>query len=175
MSKGVDMVSNSVVEVIESEICDEPVFDSQYDDDLYNICESFESKTEIGPVPENLVKRAAEDEPSNNSKRQKCDNGDVTDATAGDEKVKCPSCQILVRKKYFATHSRSKLHKSNVSKLHNTIKVCVESACGKRVISYKMNEKSFDHFDAPEVFLNSVKNEIMVLIQKSIEKYTVLK
>lgn len=103
--------------------------------------------------------------------------GNSSEFKANDDMVKCNSCQILVGKKYFASHSRSKLHKNNFSKLHNTLKISVESAFGKRVISYKINENTniLDQSETPGVFLNFIKDEIMITIQKSMEKYSVSK
>ncbi|XP_045484960.1 uncharacterized protein LOC123689370 [Pieris rapae] len=151
-----------------------------YDDVLYDICESVERN--IGLIdlehpqqPERPQKRHIELESNNNTKKVKCEENCDLETCISDEMVKCKSCQIQVRKKYFATHSRSKLHKNNISKLHNTLKVSVESAFGKRVISYKMNDKVIDQSETPEVFLNSIKNEIMVLIQKCIETHNITK
>ncbi|CAH4031571.1 unnamed protein product [Pieris brassicae] len=173
-------VADKLTDVVESVIEHNEDFLDAYDDELYDICESVErniglTDLEHPQAPERPHKRNVDLENNNNTKKVKREENCDSETGISDEMVKCKSCQILVRKKYFATHPRSKLHKHNMSKLHNTLKVSVESAFGKRVISYKMNDKVIDQCETPEVFLNSIKNDIMVLIQKCIETYNVTK
>ncbi|XP_050677400.1 uncharacterized protein LOC126974058 isoform X2 [Leptidea sinapis] len=99
--------------------------------------------------------------------------------SVNDEMVNCSLCQILIRKRYYANHLRSNLHKNNVMQLHSTLKnVTVhESAFGNRIISYKIKSKSnqLQTFETPEMFLNSIKNEIISLFEESVRLLTIFK
>lgn len=98
-------------------------------------------------------------------------------SAAQSDKVHCDACGILVCKKYFTNHLKSNRHKTKASKLHDNLQnvYVVESAFGQRIISYKINSKSDGSFETPEIFLNSIHNDIQSLIEESILKHTVFK
>lgn len=124
------------------------------------------------------AKRARhENEPSTSSTESSNSNETSND---GNEKVNCSICQVLVSRRYLANHLKSKLHKSKLEKVHDSLKnvSVIESAFGNRIISYKIHGKNDQHsnnFKTPELFLNSIKNEIMLLIEESIQQHTVFK
>lgn len=99
----------------------------------------------------------------------------------GGNKIKCDICQVYINKKYFTNHLKSNFHKNNHLKSHSSLPnvSVIESAFGQRIKTYKINSKSNNTsdliFKTPESFLNSVKNDILLLIKESIEEHSVLK
>lgn len=108
-------------------------------------------------------------------------NGESTIDSEGDTvMIMCSTCHVPVKRRYFANHLRSNLHKIKLVKVHNSLKnvSVIESAFGQRIISYKIhskNQQPTKNFETPELFLNSIKNEILLLIEESIEQHTIFK
>lgn len=95
-------------------------------------------------------------------------------------KVNCSTCHVLVSKRYLANHLRSNAHKNNVLKLHGSLTnvSVVDSAFGQRITSFKIKSKiisSESGFETPELFLKSIKDDVMCLIAESIAQHTVFK
>lgn len=73
------------------------------------------------------------------------------------------------------------IHKNNVLKLHSYFSnvSIVESAFGHRTLTYKINSKTEDSsktmFETPELFLNSIKEEIIFLVEDAIKQHTIFK
>ncbi|XP_069364145.1 uncharacterized protein [Maniola hyperantus] len=171
--------------------CD--LLDSAYDSELYNICEEIDS---IIPTEQKLqtggaLKRSNDSTVNNSVKRVKYNEGASTSAIqhpinsttpaeySEGNKVKCDICKIFVNKRYFSNHLKSNLHKNNHLKSHPSLSnvSVIDSAFGQRIITYMINSKNDDLsiFKTPESFLNSIKNDILFLIQESIKEHTVFK
>ncbi|XP_045761329.1 uncharacterized protein LOC123864747 [Maniola jurtina] len=180
-------------ELIEAlDYCD--LLDPAYDNELYNMCEAIDSiiptkqKLQIGGA----LKRSNDSTVNNSAKRVKYNEGASTSSVQYSEnnsttpsaysegnKVKCDICNIFITKRYFSNHLKSNLHKNNHLKSHPSLSnvSVIDSAFGQRIITYMINSKNDDLsiFKTPESFLNSIKNDILFLVQESIKEHTVFK
>lgn len=133
------------------------------------------------------LKRSIDADVNNiNAKRPRLNQGASTSSARSNVnsdsvKVNCTACNILISKRYFANHLRSNIHKNNIFKSHSSLKnvSVIESAFGQRIMSYKINRKEMHSselvFQTPEQFLNSVKDDILFLINESIKEHTIVK
>ncbi|KAF9424700.1 hypothetical protein HW555_000001, partial [Spodoptera exigua] len=95
-------------------------------------------------------------------------------------KVECDTCHVYIAKRYLNNHLKSNTHKNNLLKLHNSLPnvTVVETAFGNRILTYRINSKthqSGQYFETPESFLNSLKIDILFLINECIQQHTILK
>lgn len=95
--------------------------------------------------------------------------------------MECQTCHIFIKKRYLANHFKSNLHKNNLLNSHNTLSNVnvIESAFGNRILTYKIKSKvdrsTQVNFETPELFLNSIKDDILFLIQECIHQHIFFK
>ncbi|XP_052743835.1 uncharacterized protein LOC128199234 [Bicyclus anynana] len=173
-----------------NEIMENCLLDSTDDKKLYELCENFENT--MIPMQQAIqtsgtLKRPNDSGSNNASKIVKYSeqaSSSIENTTFSHEqiegiKIRCDLCQIYINQKFFVSHL--KIHKNNHFKSHASLSnvSLIDSACGQRKISYKINNKTNHPSDLPfktsEEFINSIKNDILVLIHESIKEYIALK
>ncbi|XP_052746715.1 uncharacterized protein LOC128199737 [Bicyclus anynana] len=176
-----------------TEIMENCLLDSTYDKELYELCENFENTTipmEQAIQTGGALKRSSDSETSIASKRVKyadatssssVENSTISHEQIEGNKIRCDLCQIYINKRYFSSHLKSNLHKNNHLKSHPSLSnvSIIDSAFGQRIMSYKIDSKTNNPLELPfktsESFINSIKNDILLLIQESITEHTVVK
>ncbi|XP_045501419.1 uncharacterized protein LOC123698711 [Colias croceus] len=168
-------------------VCDEmekrELFDSSYDDELYNQCLMVET-TLIQQQVGRGIKRGITTDENKVTKKAKFDEGASTSSIETNDvdnnKVECDTCHVYINKRYLNNHLKSNTHKNNLLKSHNSLTnvTVVETAFGNRILTYRINSKtlqSVQYFETPESFLNSLKIDILFLINECIQQHTILK
>ncbi|CAH2109056.1 unnamed protein product [Euphydryas editha] len=106
-----------------------------------------------------------------------------TEPNAGtnSDNVLCSACQKEICRRYYSNHLKSNVHKNNVLRMEGSLKnvSVIESAFGQRIITYRICKKSNQTlettFQTPEIFMNSIKDDIFQLIERSIVSYSIFK
>ena len=97
----------------------------------------------------------------------------------GKDVIECSRCKLLVSKRYYASHLKSSLHKSNILRLHDKLSnvYLIDSAFGQRVVTYRITHPSSlgAEFQTPESFLNDIKSTVLNLIDDCIKTLTLIK
>ncbi|CAK1598078.1 unnamed protein product [Parnassius mnemosyne] len=100
---------------------------------------------------------------------------------SNDDQVECPTCHIFIKKRYLANHFKSNVHKNNLLNSHNSLSnvSVIESAFGNRILTYKIKSRvdrsTWVNFETPELFLNSIKDDILFLLQECIHQHIIFK
>lgn len=122
-----------------------------------------------------MKRKAGDENNDNNVAKIPC----IEETSTSYDKVLCTTCNTLVSKRYFANHVKSNTHKNNVLKSHSSLKnvTVIESAFNQRIISYKVKSKPETKllFETPELFLDSIKDDLFFLIKEAINQHTSLK
>ncbi|XP_072931917.1 uncharacterized protein [Epargyreus clarus] len=176
-------INNELIDIcrqVESAIINQS---SQHDKESLQTSCLLENPTNQHQQVGGAMKRSSYDIDSPKAKRIKVNEGASTSSDINltdNGKVMCDVCQRLVSKRYFANHIKSNIHKNNIFKSHSTqanVSV-IESAFGQRIISYRIKSKlneSVDTLKTPELFFNSIKDNICSLIEESIKMHILFK
>lgn len=90
-------------------------------------------------------------------------------------KVECPTCKIFVTKRYLSNHYKSNIHKNNILKTNHALAnvTLVESAFRHRIQTFKIlsnTDREAVQFETPEVFFDSVRETISILIDDCVKE-----
>ncbi|KAH9637362.1 hypothetical protein HF086_011975 [Spodoptera exigua] len=109
-------------------VCDEmekrELFDSSYDDELYNQCVMAET-TLIQQQVGRGTKQGIITNENKVTKKAKLNEGASTSSIETNDidnnKVECDTCHVYIAKRYLNNHLKSNTHKNNLLKLHNSL------------------------------------------------------
>lgn len=130
------------------------------------------------------IKRGITTDENKVTKKAKFDEGASTSSIETNDvdnnKVECDTCHVYINKRYLNNHLKSNTHKNNLLKSHNSLTnvTVVETAFGNRILTYRINSKTLQsgqYFETPESFLNSLKIDILFLINECIQQHTIFK
>lgn len=87
----------------------------------------------------------------------------------------CSVCNIFVDNHRWSGHLRSNIHKNcSSTSVKDNISI-IQSSFKKRIVSYKIVANSEQINSFPEIFLNSISEQVKNLIDQSLEKHTSIK
>lgn len=91
--------------------------------------------------------------------------------------VECKACDTFVGNWYWENHLKSIIHENNVSKMHKYLDnvMILDFTVGNQIVSYKIKSKDRTALESPEIFLDSVKADILFLIGESLLHHSILK
>lgn len=101
-------------------------------------------------------------------------------STENNVDMRCSLCNISVKKKFFASHLKSNIHKKNaLTKDANLTNVfLIETAFANRIMTYRItsNSNTLHHnFETAELFLDSIKTTVFQLINQCISEHIIVK
>lgn len=91
--------------------------------------------------------------------------------------MKCTTCNVYVKKRYFSNHVNSHLHKNNLFKLKHSLENVniIETAFKDRLLTYRIGTNSSKDCTTPELYFSSINDSVVQILSECKKQFTTFK